>query len=326
MQLTTAMVQHPPVFLNLDASVTLAENYIREAATSGAELIVFPETWLPGYPVWLDYAAEAALWNHPPANQLFQLLVANSPSLDGRYITRLRKAAAKSGVYVIMGLHERAGRTLYNTTLYLSPDPADFAYHRKLIPTYTERLIWGRGDGSTLATLETKWGLIGGLICWEHWMPLARAAMHAKNEAIHIAQWPTVKPLHQLASRHYAFEGQCFVVAVGTVLTKGDVLAGVATLSAPHKDARQLLSSMPGEDSRELMSGGSCVIAPDSEYISEPVTSQAGIFYADIDLQRLTAGNLTLDTSGHYARPDIFQLRVDDHPQIDVSFRSTSND
>ena len=157
-------------------------------------------------------------------------------------------------------------------------------------------------------------------------MPLARAAMHAKNETVHIAQWPTVKELHQLASRHYAFEGQCFVLAVGTVLTKGDALAGIASLDQPHDAAAELLQSMPGEDSVELMSGGSCVIAPNSEYILEPVMGKATILYANIELGSLTAGNLTLDTSGHYSRPDIFQLRVDESAQRNVTFQGGNSD
>jgi nitrilase len=201
---------------------------------------------------------------------------------------------------------------------------ADGSYrlHRKVMPTYTERLVWGMGDGSTLEPLETPFGRIGGLICWEHWMPLARAAMHAQRETIHVAQWPGVKELHLLASRHYAFEGQCFVAAAGAVLTRGDVLGGFDSLGLGPHPARTLLEAIPGDDATQLLRGNSAIIGPDTSYLAGPAPAEATILYADLDLGRITQGHLALDVDGHYARPDIFQLTVDDRPQANVRFAS----
>jgi nitrilase len=317
-----AIVQHAPVFLNLEESLDKACLLVEEAAGAGARVIVFPETWLPGYPVWLDYAPRAALWDHAPAKMLYSLLVENSLTIPGRHVDRLRESARRSSTYLIMGAHERLGGTLYNTMLYLDRDGQSFQIHRKLVPTYTERLVWGRGDGSTLGVMPSEFGNLGGLICWEHWMPLARAAMHAQNETLHVAQWPAVRELHQIASRHYAFEGQCFVLAAGSVLSRGEILEGFHSLDQTEDGALQLLEAMPGQDTDFVLGGGSAVIAPDSSYLEGPILNQALILYADIHPERISEGHLVLDTQGHYARPDVFHLEVNDQPQTGVSFAS----
>lgn len=318
-----AVVQHPPVFLNLGASLQRAEQLVEEAAQGGARLVVFPETWLPGYPVWLDFSPAAALWDAPGAKALFRILANNAIDLErGDALGRLLALAGRTGVSLVMGAHERRGGTLYNIMVFCQGDGVTFGIHRKLMPTYTERLIWGAGDGSTLPVLDTEIGPLGGLICWEHWMPLARAAMHAKGEILHVAQWPMVKELHQIASRHYAFEGQCFVLAAGTVLRKRDVLSGVRTLTDMDPDAWALLESMPGNSDDFIHRGGSAVIAPDASYLAGPLFDDAAVLFADLDPKRIVEGHLTMDTAGHYARPDIFSLMVDDCPKPLVSFRS----
>ena len=317
-----AVLQHPPVFLNLARSLERAIALTREAASHGAQMVVFPETWLPGYPVWLDDAPAAGLWDHEPAKALYQVLADNAVTIPGPELDALRALAREAGITLVMGAHERAGGTLYNTMLLIGAD-GGHRVHRKLMPTYTERLVWGMGDGSTLDVLPTPFGPVGGLICWEHWMPLARAAMHAKREAIHVAQWPGVKDLHLLASRHYAFEGQCFVVAAGATLTRGEMLDGFDSLGlgAAHP-ARALLASIPGGGDTVLLRGGSAVIAPDTQFVAAPVIVEATTLYADLDLGRITRGHLALDVDGHYARPDVFQLTVNDQPQASVRFAS----
>jgi predicted amidohydrolase len=190
------------------------------------------------------------------------------------------------------------------------------------MPTYTERMIWGRGDGSTLSVIGSKHGNIGGLICWEHWMPLARAAMHAKNETVHVAQWPAVKELHQLASRHYAFEGQCFVLAAGSILNRRAIIEGYHSLGLPNRGEMEILDAIPGKDEALILQGGSAIIGPDAGYLAGPVFDESCILYADIQPERITEGHLTLDTSGHYARPDVFHLAVDDREQSNVTFGS----
>jgi predicted amidohydrolase len=317
-----AVIQHAPVFLNLERSLTKACELIGQAADTGAALIAFPETWLPGYPIWLDHAPKAALWDYAPAKALFRLLAENSISIPGKHLKRLMAVAGNTGTYLVMGAHELVGGTLYNTMITIDKNGRSIRLHRKLTPTYTERIVWGRGDGSTLNVLDTEHGKLGGLICWEHWMPLARAAMHAKHETIHVAQWPSVKELHQLASRHYAFEGQCFVLAVGSVLTRAQMLEGYASLDPGGDQGLEILSAIPGADEDMVMTGGSAVIGPDAQYLAGPVFDTECILYADIDPGRITEGHLVLDTDGHYSRPDIFQLTVDDRPQTNVVFAS----
>ena len=320
-----AVIQESPVFLNLDESVTKACTLIEQAAGQGANLIVFPETWLPGYPVWLDCSPSAALWDYPPAKALYRLLVENSVTIPGKHLNKLLAVAQKTGTYVVMGAHEHLGGTLYNTIIYIAKDGKEFKLHRKLVPTYTERMVWGRGDGSTLSVLETDFGNMGGLICWEHWMPLARAAMQAKYETVHIAQWPAVKELHHLASRNYAFEGQCFVIAAGCVLSRDEALEGFHSLGQPRNEALELLEAMPGEEGELIMKGGSAVIAPDSSYIEGPVYDRPCILYAEIDPGRIAEGHMALDTQGHYSRPDVFRLEVNDLPQLNVTFKSADH-
>jgi nitrilase len=321
-----AIIQHPPVFLNLEASIDKASTLVEQAADQGAKVIAFPETWLPGYPLWVDSSPKAALWGHPPAKALYQLLVENSVTIPGKHLEILLAMARETGTYIIMGAHERVGGTLYNTMILIHRDGRQFQLHRKLMPTYTERMVWGRGDGSTLNVLPTEYGSLGGLICWEHWMPLARAAMHAKHETVHIAQWPWMQDLHQLASRHYAFEGQCFVIAAGCVLSRGEIIEGFNSLGQPDSEAVELLEAIPGGEERLIMKGGSAIIAPNSKYLAGPVFEEACIIYAEIEPELITQGHLFLDTEGHYSRPDVFQLQVNDQPQSNVTFQSQSKE
>jgi nitrilase len=214
-------VQAEPVFLDLAASLDKACRLIEQAGKEGALLVVFPEAWLTGYPVWLDAAPGSALCDAELAKTVFRRLFHHSPTLGDPALQQLSRAARCARVVVMMGLHERRGGTLYNTMAFIGPDGELLGVHRKLVPTYAERMIWGRGDGSTLTAVDTPIGRVGGLICWEQWMPLARCALHEQQELFHVAQWPTVEEMHQVASRSYAFEGGCFVVAVGSVLQRG---------------------------------------------------------------------------------------------------------
>lgn len=316
-----AIIQQAPVFLNLEQSVTKAVQLIHEAANKGANIISFAECWLPGYPVWLDFAPNAALWADKGATALYKLLAENSVSLDDEHLARLQQTSDETGSHIIIGAHERKGGSLYNTTFYFSPGQESLPLHRKLMPTYTEKLVWGAGDGSTLPVIETDYGIIGSLICWEHWMPLARAAMHAKGEHIHVAQWPVVKDLHQMASRTYAFEGQCYVLAAGSFMSKRQVIEGLTSHTEYAPEAFDLLSSMAGGMEDLIHNGGSAIIAPDASYVVEPVFDQEMTLYADLDLGKITEGHLTMDTSGHYSRPDVFELSVDTREKNGVSFK-----
>lgn len=323
--LRAAVVQAPPVFLNLEASLARAEQLAAAAVADGAELVVFPETWLPGYPVWVDYAPGAALWDNSPVKALHRVLSDNAVPIPGTASSRLQALAKNLGAYLVMGVHERDGNTLYNSMLSLDP-AGDLAVHRKLTPTYTERLLWGRGDGSTLGTLDSPWGPLGGLICWEHWMPLARAAMHARRETIHVAQWSAVRELHQIASRHYAFEGQCFVIAAGCYLTRGDVLEGCDSLGEAGAAFRDLFAGIEGDPDRVLLPGGSAIIDPRAAYSAGPLFDSPDTVVGEIDLSLITEGSLVMDTDGHYSRPDVFRLQVNEARQENVSFGQTQSE
>ena len=311
--LRCAVIQSPPVFLNLEASVDRALELLGRASQDGARLIAFGETWLTGYPVWIDSAPRAAIWGEPSAKALYRRLYEQSPQLDGPEIARLHARAAELDCDVVIGVHEKSGTTLYNTLLMLSRDGKTRVHRRKLVPTYTERMIWGRGDGSTLGVLDTPVGPVGGMICWEHWMPALRQVMHAQHEVIHISQWPTAHDLHQIASRQYAFEGGCFVLCCGSTLTKAEALEGYRSLGEDAGLA--LLESM---DPEQLMSGGAAIIGPDTQYVAGPAGPGDEFVIAEIDPGRVAESRLLLDTDGHYSRPDVFTLQVNRAEQRNV--------
>ena len=303
-KLKVAIVQAAPVFMSLAASLDLAVKLIGEAASLGAKLVVFGETWLPGYPAWLDYCPTAALWNHEPTKEVYAKLRRNSLSLNSNETLQLAKAAADHQVVLVIGANERVDRgpgngTLYNSLLTFNSDGGLVNHHRKLIPTFTERLVWGQGDGRGLKAVDTSMGRVGGLICWEHWMPLVRHALHDSGEHIHVAVWPTVHEMHQIASRHYAFEGRCFVLAAGLLMRVRDLPSQLP----PVPD----LCDRPDQ---VLLRGGSAIIGPDGSYVMEPVIDEERILVADLDLNSIDKERMTLDVSGHYNRPDLFDLRV----------------
>ncbi|TGE14716.1 carbon-nitrogen hydrolase family protein [Hymenobacter elongatus] len=300
MPFLVAAVQTAPVYLDLLASLAKAETLIAQAATQGAALVVFPETWLPGYPAWLDSCRDVNLWDSPAVKQVYRRLAENSVVVPGPVTEALGAAARAHGVVLNISVHERvlAGRgrgTLYNTMLTFDADGTLAHIHRKLMPTYTERLIWGQGDGRSLHAVPTAVGRVGGLICWEHWMPPARQRLHESGEDIHVAAWPQLKEMNLVASRHYAFEGRCFVVAAGALMQVKDLPAGLEP--APE---------LPTDPDAFLLRGGSVIIGPDGTILAGPVYDEELILMAEIDLARITEEQMTLDVTGHYARPDVF--------------------
>jgi predicted amidohydrolase len=207
-------------------------------------------------------------------------------------------------VTLVIGVSERVaagpGRgTLYNSLLVISPDGQLLNHHRKLVPTYTERMVWGNGDADGLVAVDTPAGRVGGLVCWEHWMPLARQAVHDSGEDIHVAVWPMVHERHQLASRHYAFEGRCFVLAAGSVMR-------ASSLPPELEVDRSRLAA----DSPFVLRGGSAIIGPDGEYLVPPLRDRPGVLVAELELERVRRESMTLDVSGHYSRPDCLSLTV----------------
>lgn len=305
---TVAIVQFPPAVLDLRASVMRAVAHVTEAADAGARLIVFPETWLTCYPAW---AFGMAGWDDAEARHWHARLLAESPVLGATAdaadaLADLRAVAANRQVTVVMGLNERSntGGTLYNSILTIGPDGSTLNVHRKLVPTHSERIIWGAGDAAGLRAIDTPVGRVGGLVCWEHWMPLARHALHASGEEIHIAAWPETSDIHQVAARSYAFEGRCFVLSAGLYLAVED-------LPEALREPFRIGVGPEAPTSGLLFDGGSSVIGPDGHYVVEPVRGRPGIVLAEIDLSALDRAHHDLDVVGHSARNDVFELRVD---------------
>lgn len=303
--LQVAIIQHKPAFLDLEASLQKAEHYIVEAAANGAKLIAFGETWLCGYPSWLDYCPEIGLWDHEPTKQVFQKMHENGVEVPGIVTNRLGDLAREKRVVIGIGINEVVRRganqgTIFNSFLLFNQNGDLAVHHRKLMPTYTEKLLYGTGDGHGLRIAETPFGNIGGLICWEHWMPLTRQAMHLAGEHIHLALWPKVHEMHQVASRHYAFEGRCFVIAIGQMLQIEDL---PKELKLPEKLADQ--------PEYYVLNGGSCVVAPNGKYLLEPQFDREAILYINIpDLMQTYRERMTLDVTGHYNRMDVFDFEV----------------
>jgi len=299
-----AAVQAAPISMNLDGSMEKARGLIRDAASRGAELVAFPEAWLPGYPAWLDTCRDAGIWNHEPTKNVFARLVENSVVVPSSHTQALSSLAREFSVVLSIGINERVKEgpghgTLYNSNLLFNSDGALVNCHRKIMPTFTERMIWGMGDGMSLRAADTASGRVGGLICWEHWIPLARQVMHVSLEDIHIAAWPCVKEMNLVASRHYAFEGRCFVIACGGILRARDLPEELEPL--------EILRAQPDAF---VLNGGSAIIGPDGKILAGPIFDEETILIAEIDFSEITRESLTLDVTGHYARPDVFDLRL----------------
>lgn len=302
--LTVAIAQARPSPHDLDASLGTVADYVARAAEEGARLVVFGETWLGGYPAWLDLCPGIGLWGDERMADAFADLRRAAVTVPGPATERLASLAAEHRIVVAIGVNERVdagpgNRTVYNSILLFDADGELKLHHRKLVPTFTEKLVWGPGDAAGLCAVDTAAGRIGGLVCWEHWMPLPRQALHLSGETIHLALWPTVKELHQMASRCYAFEGRCFVLAAGSILRASDL-------------PRELPTAEPLADDDLVMRGGSAVIGPDAEYVASPIYDDETLLVTDLDLSAIDRAALTLDVTGHYARDDVFNFSVRD--------------
>jgi nitrilase len=309
-----AVVQRPPVLLDRDASVKVAVDAIAEVAAAGAGLAVFPEAFIPGYPIWI--------WNLRPGgdyeltSHIHAKLLANSIDLSTDELGPVQEAAARSGVVVVCGIHEREGSfshaTLYNTLLTIGCDGAILNRHRKLVPTNPERMVWGQGDASGLRVVDTSFGRLGGLICWENYMPLARYALYAEGVQIYVASTWDSGQGWLATMRHIASEGRCWVIGSGCALNGGDIPRNFPSAETVFPVSDEWLN--PGD---------SVVVAPTGEIVAGPLHEAYNILYADIDATESTNLHRTLDVAGHYNRPDIFTLTVDRAPQNPISFRTT---
>ena len=289
---------------DLAAGLTITAARTAEAAKQGATLVVFPETWLPGYPIWLDVCRDVALWDHAPVKAVYRRLAEESVAVPSAATRQLGEMARANAVTLVIGVSERVddgpGRgTLYNSILTFGADGTLLNHHRKLMPTYTERMVWGAGDADGIRSVPVGDARVGALVCWEHWMPLARQALHEAGEDVHVALWPTVHEMLQVASRHYAFEGRCFVLAAGSLMRAADL---PATLE-PH-------ASKVSSGDQLVMRGGSAIIAPNGSYLAGPVFDEAAVLVANLDLALVREESMTLDVTGHYHRPELLSLQV----------------
>jgi nitrilase len=307
-----AVVQAAPVLFDREATVEKACRLTAEAASQGAKLILFPEAFIPAYPRGLSFGHVVG-GRSPEGRRVWHRYWANSVEVPSSTTEALGKAARQSGVYLAIGIIEKDGQfsggTLYCTLLYFDPDGRLLGKHRKLKPTAAERLIWGEGDGSTLTVLPTAMGKIGGLICWENYMPLARMAMYGKGVEIYLAPTADARDAWQATLRHIACEGRCFVLGCNQFVRK--------EMYPLDLEGIEELKNQPDIICR----GGSTIISPLGKVLAGPLYDREGILQADLDLGEIARGKMDFDVVGHYARPDVFQLVVNEAPQPPVRTR-----
>ncbi|WP_299177925.1 carbon-nitrogen hydrolase family protein [uncultured Neptuniibacter sp.] len=305
-----AIAQLPPVLLNLEASMERALETLHEAAKQGAQLVVFPEAYLPGYPTWI--------WRLKPGgdmalgNEIHARLRENSVDIDAGDLNRLCDAAAELNVVVVMGLNELdrrySGSTLYNSVVVIDADGQIVNRHRKLMPTNPEKMVWGMGDASGLKVVDTAVGRIGCLICWENYMPLARYSLFSQNIDIYIAPTWDSGETWLASMNHIAREGGCWVLSTATAMTGEDIPADF-----PEREA------LFTED-EWINPGDAAVIKPFGGLVAGPLHQEKEVLYAEIDIREARRARKALDVAGHYGRPDLFKLEVDRRCKVPATF------
>ena len=294
-----AAVQDTPVFLNKEATIDKVCDLTSRAGKEGASLVVFPEAFVPGYPDWV--------WVLPPAqkaliNELYKELLKNAVTIPSRSTERMCKAAKEAGVYLTIGVNERNSETsnssVYNTLLYIGPDGNILGKHRKLIPTGGERLMWSQGSGDTLVSFDTSIGKLGGLLCWENFMPMARNSMYLAGVQVYVAPTWDSSESWQIAMRYIAREGGMFVISCAPCMKSSDI-----------PDHFEFKKHYP--EGREWINrGNSCIVDPSGKFLAGPLEAEQSILYAEIDLSLIPEQKWLFDVAGHYARPDVFKFEV----------------
>ena len=306
-----AIVQKAPVFLDKEKTIELAVSTVAEAAGNGAELVVFTEAFIPGYPAWIWRLRPGADWGL--SEELHHRLLNNAVNVDSDDLAPLYTAAREHKVTIVCGIEERDGQlsqtTLYNTVITIGPDGTLLNKHRKLMPTNPERMVWGFGDATGLKVVESPAGRIGALLCWENYMPLPRYALYSQGVEIYIA--PTYDSGEGWVGslQHIAREGCCWVVGCGNLMKGSDIPDDFPEKSNLYPDTDEWVN--PGD---------SVVIAPGGEIVAGPMNKEAGILYSELDLEKVAIAKRTLDVTGHYSRPDIFQLHVNTQAQTPCVF------
>ena len=295
-----AVVQAGSIPFDTGACVEKVVRLTADATAKGAKLVLFPEAFVAGYPKGLNYGLVVGA-RDPAGREEFRLYLDSAIKVPGPHTERMGEAAAAGGCYLVVGVIERELGTCYCTVLFFGPDGALLGKHRKLMPTALERMIWGFGDGSTLTAVDSPYGRIGSVICWENYMPMLRMAMYAKDVALYCAPTADDRDTWLPTMRHVALEGRCFVLTACQFLRKRDFPASVRVSLGDAPEA-------------VLMRGGSAIVSPLGKVLAGPAFDGETILTADLDLGDIGRGKFDFDVAGHYARPDVFTLTVNEAP------------
>jgi len=310
--LTVALAQIAPVWLNKEKTITKIEQSIIDAAQQNAELIVFGEALLPGYPFWIALT-NGAEWDSAVQKEIHAHYIRNSITIEKGELDTICTLAKNHNIAIYLGIMERAanrgGHSIYASLVYINQQGEIKSVHRKLQPTYDERLTWAPGDGNGLQVHPLKEFTVGGLNCWENWMPLPRTALYGLGENLHIAVWPGSDHNTKDITRFIARESRSFVISVGSLMQKSDFPKDI-----PHYD--KIIKNAP----ELLANGGSCIAGPDGEWVLEPITHKEGLFIQTINFNRVLEERQNFDVVGHYSRPDVTQLTVNRDRQSTVRF------
>ncbi len=311
-QLTVAIAQMAPVWLDREATLARVAARIAAAADAGARLVAFGEALVPGYPFWTERTA-ATRFDDPVQKDLVAHYQDQAVQLEAGHLDGVRAAAARAGIAVVLGIIERpadrGGHSLFCSRVFVAADGAVLSVHRKLVPTWDERLVWSPGDGHGLRTHGLGRFTVGALNCWENWMPLPRAALYAEGEDLHVSLWPGGEHLTRDNTRLLALEGRSYVLAASGLMHADHVPAGV-----PHREL--ILAGGGGWWAR----GGSAIAAPDGAWLIEPVSEREELLVATLDHGAVRRARHNLDPAGHYARPDVTRLVVDRRRQVTARF------
>ena len=310
--LTVGIAQIAPVWLDRDATASKISAWIRDAAVQGCELVVFGEALLPGYPFWVE-RTDGARFESDLQKELYRHYVEQSVCIEAGDLDSVRGAARDAGIAVYLGVMERAanrgGHSVYASIVYIDATGTAGSVHRKLMPTYEERLVWAIGDGHGLRTHALGPFTAGGLNCWENWLPLARAALYAQGEDLHVAIWPGNRRNTEDITRFIAREGRCYVVSVSGLMRRSDIPDGLPRADLLRETADDVMAN-----------GGSCIASPTGEWVIEPETDVESLRVAEIDHRVVLEERQNLDVAGHYSRPDVTQLHVDRRRQSTALF------
>ncbi len=302
---TAACVQAAPVAFDLQRTLEKTRDLAADAVKSGAKLILFPEAFISAYPRGADFGAVVGLRTHEGREQ-FRQYHASSIDVPGPAVDELSEIARQARAYLVIGVIERDGGTLYCTVLSFGPEGRLLGKHRKLMPTGSERLVWGFGDGSTLPVFDTEIGRLGSVICWENYMPMMRAAMYAQRIQVYCAPTADGRPTWLPSMQHIALEGRCFVLSSNQFCRRRDYPV-------------DYVSDLPQESDAIVSRGGSCIIDPLGDVLAGPLWDDEGIITAQIDLTEITRALYDFDPVGHYSRPDVFSLTVDKREKLAVN-------